>query len=35
VVGFMAQAPTGNACAASFEQIRLTRDRPTDPGDGS
>ena len=35
VVGFMAQAPTGLACTAAFEQIRLTHDRPADLRDGS
>lgn len=34
-VGFLSQAPMGESCVASFEQIRLTPDVPSDLRDSS
>jgi len=34
-VGFEAQSPIGEGCAVTFDEIRFTDDRLTDPRDGS
>jgi chloramphenicol 3-O-phosphotransferase len=34
-IGFEAQAPTGDGCTATFDQIQFTRERLEDFRDGS